>query len=196
MPAGAPASARAAWVRSGMLQTPSSSRQISGVDLATRRTIAFDRIQQLIAGSDDQARRAFRRYFVTQALTVGLAAITPCLIFLAKDNPRNELLNWLQIFVPALAATAAAVSHIFRWREDGVRQRTLAEAVRSLLWRFQTRAGEFGVDLTEDQALDRLVVKVDEVNLQSVARWSAAQLAETPAPTGDKAKSAPAAAHQ
>jgi hypothetical protein len=180
-----------------MLQIPSSSRATGGVDLATRRQFAFDRIQQLIAGADDQARRAFRRYFVTQALTVGLAAITPCLIFLAKDNPRNELLNWLQIFIPALAAIAAAVSHIFRWREEGVRQTTLAEAIRSLLWRFQTRSGEFGSqELTEDQALDRLVVKVDEVNLQSVARWSAAQLVDTPVGAGDKTKSAPTPAHE
>jgi Protein of unknown function (DUF4231) len=178
-----------------MLQTPSSPRP-AGVDLATRRQIALDRIQQLIARSDEMASRALRNYYVFQALTVGLAAITPCLIFLAKDNPRSELLNWLQIFFPALAAIAAGVTHIFRWREDGVRYTTLGEVIRSLLWRFQTRAGEFGLDLTEDQALDRLVVKVDEVNLQSVARWSAAQVAEAPAATPEQARGAPATANQ
>jgi hypothetical protein len=179
-----------------MLQTPSSSRT-TGVDLVTRRQIAFDRVQELIARSDELARLAFRNYYVAQALTVGLAAITPCLIFLAKDNPRNELLNWLQIFFPALAAIAAGVTSIFRWREDGVRHTTLSEVIRSLFWRFQTRSGEFGADLTEDQARDRLVVKVDEVNLQSVARWSAAQVAEAPAATtADRAHPAPASAHE
>jgi hypothetical protein len=68
-----------------------------------------------------------------------------------------------------------------------VRYTSLAEVISSVLWRFQTRAGEFssssGAGVSDEQALDQLVVKVDEVNLQSVARWSAAQVAEAPAAT-------------
>jgi hypothetical protein len=167
-----------------MLQTVGGPRSAGG-DLGTRLQVALDRIEQLITRSDLQGSRALRRYQVAQALTVGLAAITPCLIVLAKDNPKNELLNWLQLFFPAIAAIAAGVTHIFRWREDAVRHTSLAEVIRSLLWRFQTRAGEFSpaAGVTEEQALDKLVVKVDEVNLQSVARWSAAQVAEAPAAT-------------
>ena len=149
-------------------------------DLASRLEVPLDRIEQLISRSDLQAARALRSYHVAQALTVGLAAITPCLIVLAKENPKNGLLNWLQLFFPAIAAIAAGVTHIFRWREDAVRYTSLSEVIRSLLWRFQTRAGEFSPDagVTDEQALDQLVVKVDEVNLQSVARWSAAQVPE------------------
>src|SRR5579859_3667332 len=166
-----------------MLQTVGGPRSAGG-DLATRLKVALDRIERLIARSDAQASRALRSYHIAQALTVGLAAITPCLIILAKDNPKNELLNWLQLFFPAIAAIAAGVTHIFRWREDAVRFTSLGEVIRSLLWRFQTRAGEFGSGVGDEQALDLLVVKVDEVNLQSVARWSAAQVAEAPAATG------------
>jgi hypothetical protein len=165
-----------------MLQTQGSPRT-TGADLPTRLKLAVDRIEQLIAHGDAQAARAIRNYHVAQALTVGLAAITPCLIVLAKENPNNQLLNWLQLFFPAIAAIAAGVTHIFRWREDAVRYTSLSEVIHSLLWRFQTRAGEFGAGVTNEQALDRLVVKVDEVNLQSVARWSAAQVAEAPAAT-------------
>src|ERR1700730_8829154 len=143
-----------------MLQTQGGPRP-PGSDLAPRLKLAIDRIQQLIAHGEAQGERALRRYHIAQALTVGLAAITPCLIVLAKENPRNELLNWLQLFFPALAAVAAGVSHIFRWREDAVRYTNLAEAIRSQLWRFQTRSGEFGPLLDEGQALDRLVVHVD-----------------------------------
>lgn len=160
-----------------MLQAPPSPRSAGG-DLATRRQIALERIQQLIATSEERAARAWRNYYVVQGLTVGLAAITPCLIILAKESPGNGLLNWLQLFVPALAAVAAAVSHVFRWREDAVRHVNLAEAIRSKFWRFETRSGEFGGSLDDGQALDQLVVQVDGLNLQSVARWSAAQLAE------------------
>jgi hypothetical protein len=178
-----------------MLQTPSSSRSTGG-DLATRRQIALDRIQELISRCDEHGRKAMRNYYVLQALTIGLAAITPCLIVLAKENPKNELFNWMQLFFPAIAAIAAGVTHIFRWREDAVRYISLGEVIRSLLWRFQTRAGEFGASLTDEQALDHLVVKVDEVNLQSVARWSAAQSAEAAASTGADSHPATATAHQ
>ncbi len=153
-----------------MLQTPNTPRS-PGVDLATRRQLALDRIQQLIAACEERAARAWRNYYVFQGLTVGLAAITPCLIVLAKESPNNGLLNWLQLFFPALAAIAAGLGHIFRWREDGVRQTGLAEAIRSKLWRYQPRSGEY-----------QLVVHVDALNRQSVARWSSAQLADAPPP--------------
>ena len=171
-----------------MLQTQGGPRS-AGSDLAPRLKVALDRIELLIARGDAHAARALRRYHVAQGLTVGLAAITPCLIILAKENPGNGLLNWLQLFFPAIAAIAAGVTHIFRWREDAVRYTSLTEVIRSLLWRFQTRTGEFGqsqsqgAGVTDEQALDQLVVKVDEVNLQSVARWSAAQVAEAPVAT-------------
>ena len=162
-----------------MLQTPPSSRS-AGVDLATRRQIALERIQNLITSCEERAARAWRNYYVSQGLTVGFAAITPCLIVLAKESPNSWLLNWLQLFFPAIAAIAAGVGHIFHWRENGVRQTNLAEGIRSKLWRYQTRSGEFGAALDESQALDQLVVQVDVLNLQSVARWSSAQLADAP----------------
>jgi hypothetical protein len=179
-----------------MLQTQGGPRPVGG-DLAPRLKLAIDRIEQLIAHGEAQGARALRSYHIAQALTVGLAAITPCLIVLAKDNPKNEVLNWLQLFFPAIAAIAAGVTHIFRWREDAVRFTSLAEAIRSLLWRFQTRAGEFspGAGVTDEQALDQLVVKVDQVNLQSVARWSAAQVAEAPAATAPSRRATAGAEH-
>src|SRR4051794_40097196 len=131
-----------------MLQVPTRS---GATDLTSRRQIALDRINQLIATYELHARRALRNHYVLQGLTIALAAITPCLIFLAKDNPRNELLNWLQLFFPALAAVSAGLGHIFKWREDGVRYTSLAEGIRSQLWRYQTRSGELGGSLTEEQ---------------------------------------------
>ena len=172
-----------------MLQAPNNPRS-PGVDVATRRQIAMDRIQQLIASCEERAARAWRNYYVVQGLTVGLAAITPCLIILAKESPTSWLLNWLQLFSPALAAIAAGIGHIFRWREDGVRQTGLAEAIRSKLWRYQTRSGEFGSGLDDGQALDQLVVQVDGLNLRSVARWSSAQLADAP-PSAETASPRP-----
>jgi len=160
-------------------------------DLASRRQFALDRIQQLIVDSQVRAQRAWRSYFTLQGLTVGLAAITPCLIVLAKENPNNGVLNWLQLFTPAFAAIAAGLSHVFRWREDAVRFTNLVETIRSQLWRFQTRAGEFAPELTDEEALSRLVVAVDELNLQSVARWSSTQLADTGASPGADAPAAP-----
>jgi hypothetical protein len=176
-----------------MLQVPPRA---SSTDFTSRRQIALERIQQLIAHYELLARRAFRNYYGLQGLTIGLAAITPCLIALAKDNPRNEVLNWLQLFFPALAALAAGLVHVFKFREDGVRYRTLVEGLRSQLWRYQTRTGDLTIALTEDQALDRLVQNVDGLNLQSVATWGADQLAgdqpEKPKPTDAPKTAAPA----
>ena len=172
-----------------MLQTVGGPRPTGG-DLATRLKVALDRIEQLIARSDALAQRALRNYHIAQAVTIGLAAITPCLIVLAKENPKNELLNWLQLFFPAIAAIAAGGGHIFHWRENGVRQTNLAEGIRSKLWRYQTRSGEFGGALDEGQALDQLVVQVDGLNLRSVARWSSAQLADAP-PSAETASPRP-----
>jgi hypothetical protein len=174
-----------------MLQTPGSPL-LTGVDLATRLKIAVDRIQQLVARSEAQAMRDWRNYHLAQGFTIGLAAITPCLIVLAKENPSSGVLNWLQLFFPAIAAIAAGLTHVFRWREDAVRHTSLAEAIRGLLWRFQTRAGEFGAGVTDEQALDQLVVKVDETNLRSLARWGAAQVSEDAA--ASTATSRPASA--
>ena len=161
-----------------MLETPERSRSISGdAALPQRRQLALDRLNELMLGADQRAQRAWRYYYGLQLLTIGLAAITPCLIVLARESPQNGLLNWLQLFFPAIAAIAAGASHIFHWREDGVRYTGLRESIRSQLWRFQTRSGAFHPSLTEDQALDLLVTNVDELNLRMVAQWSATQLA-------------------
>lgn len=157
---------------------PSQGLSSGSSGVSARRQLALDRIQQLVSDSQARAAQSWRNYHVAQGLTVGLAAITPCLIVLAKENPGNGVLNWLQLFFPAIAAIAAGVTHLYRWREDGVRFTGLAESIRSQLWRYQTRSGEFGGALSDEQALDRLVVQVDNLNLQSVARWSSLQLAD------------------
>jgi len=161
-------------------------------DLDGRRGVALERTESLIAQSEARARQAWRNYYSLQVLTVGLAAITPCLIFLAKDNPRNDVLNWLQLFFPALAALCAGASHIFHWREDGVRNTQLAESLRSALWHFQTRTGDIPPSLTDEQALDHLVTRIDELHLRAVAAWSADRLA----PVTAEARSARARTEQ
>jgi hypothetical protein len=163
--------------------------QAAASDFNARRQLALNRINDLIATYELRAGRALRNHYVLTGLTIGLAAITPCLIVLAKESPNNGLLNWLQLFFPAIAAISAGLSNVFKWREDGVRYTTLAEGIRSQLWRYQTRAGDLGATLTEDQALDRLVVNVDELNLQSLAQWSSSQLA-APEKPGSRAAGA------
>lgn len=66
-----------------MLQVPSPS---AAADFNSRRQLALDRINELIAAYDQLARRASRNHYVLQGLTIGLAAITPCLIVLAKKS--------------------------------------------------------------------------------------------------------------
>src|ERR1700704_692559 len=95
-----------------MLQAAPGAHSAS-VDFGTRQRIALERIQQLISSCEERAHRAWRNYYVFQGLTIGLAAITPCLIVLAKESPSSWLLNWLQLFFPALAAIAAGTRHNF-----------------------------------------------------------------------------------
>jgi hypothetical protein len=164
------------WRRIGgmvMFDVPSDTG-----DLRARQQIALDRITQLTVTADRRSSRDFHHYFGLQMLTIALAALTPCLIFLARDDPQNDIINWLQLFFPALAAVTAGLTHLFRWREDGVLYANLAESMRGQLWQFQTRSGEYANDLSEEQALDRLVTRVDALNLQSVARWASDQLTD------------------
>jgi len=161
-----------------MIETQTPSR-----DLASRSQVALDRIHTLVSTCDERGKRAWRNHYRLQVASIGLAAITPCLIILAKESPNNVVFNWLQLFFPAIAAICVGASHIFRWREDGVRYTSLAESIRSQLWRYQTRTGEYPATLSDDQALDVLVTHVDELNLKSVANWSATQLASAEATT-------------
>jgi hypothetical protein len=147
------------------------------LDFEARRSLALNRTQELITRSELRARDAWRSFYGLQVLTVGLAAITPCLIFLAKANPQNSLLEWLQLFFPALAAVSAGASHIFRWREDGVRNRQLAESLRSELWHYETRTADCPPSLNDDDALDHLVTRIDALVLQEVSQWGTEQLA-------------------
>ena len=147
------------------------------LDFDTRRSVALSRTQELITRSELRAREAWRSFYALQVLTIALAAITPCLIFLAKGNPQNNILEWLQLFFPALAAVSAGASHVFRWREDGVRNRQLAETLRSELWHYETRTAECPPSLKDDEALDHLVMRIDALVLQEVSQWGAEQLA-------------------
>ena len=156
-------------------------------DFGARQHTALGRVDDLIAHSHERARHARRWYYTLQGATIGLAAITPCLILIAQGN--NGFLQWLSAFVPAFAAIAAGLSHIFNWRQDGVRSTALEASLRSERWRYQTRTGDYGVSLTDEQALDHLVTQVDTLNLHAVAEWSAEQLA-TPATTASPPKEA------
>jgi hypothetical protein len=174
-----------------MLQASPGAQSTDSNDHDGRRQVALDRIQLLLARTELGTARAWKFYYWLQGLTVGLAALTPCLIVLAKENPNNGVLNWLQLFFPAIAAIAAGLSHIFHWREDAVRFTTLGEAIRSELWRFQTRTGEFA-GTSEEQALNVLVTQVDDLNLKSLAQWAAVETSQV-TPLATAAKAAPAA---
>src|SRR5689334_15731039 len=93
-----------------MTQAPVRPSAQSG-DLVNRQ-LPLERIQALTTQYDDRGRHAFRNYYVLQGLTIGFAAVTPCLIFLANDNPNNKVFEWLQLFLPALAAITAGMSHV------------------------------------------------------------------------------------
>jgi hypothetical protein len=173
-----------------MLQASPGAWSTDSTDHDGRRQVALDRIQLLLARTELSAARAWKYYYWLQALTVGLAALTPCLIVLAKETG-SGVLNWLQLFFPAIAAIAAGLSHIFHWREDAVRFTSLGETISSQLWRFQTRTGEFA-GTSDEQALNTLVTQVDDLNLRSLAQWAAAETAQVAAPAAPT-KAAPAA---
>ena len=159
------------------------------LDRDQHRQLALGRTHELIDFYEARANKDWRNYYTLQILTIGLAAITPCLIAVANANPKNGLLTWLELFFPAGAAIAAGVGHVFRWREDGLRYSRAREALRGLLWRFETRTAQFGPSLDENQALDRLVTLADQLNLQVITERSAEQrtvsvAASAPGPAG------------
>ncbi len=154
-----------------------------------RQHAALWHVDELIVHCHTRAANARRWYYMLQATTIALAAITPCLILIAEGN--SGFLQWLSAFVPAGAAVTAGLSHIFNWQQDGVRYTALEASLRSERWQYETRTGAYGVTLTDEQALDHLVTQVDALNLHAVAAWSAEQLA-APTATASPPKDGPA----
>jgi hypothetical protein len=52
----------------------------------------------------------------------------------------------------------------------------LVEALRGELWHFQTRTGACGPALTEEEAIDQLVTRVNALHLRAVAQRSTDRL--------------------
>lgn len=155
-------------------------------EFTARQQAALERVDELITHAHGRARTAGRWYYALQSAAIVLAAITPCLILIAQGN--SGFLQWVSAFAPAFAAVSAGLSHVFDWRQESVRCTTLEESIRSERWRYMTRTGDYGPTLTNDQALDHLVTRVDQINVHAVAEWSAEQLA-TSAPASSAASS-------
>jgi len=97
------------------------------------------RINSLIAQYELGARRRGANYYVLQGLTIGLAAITPCLIVLAKENRATSTELAAVVLSGCRRNFGLPRPHLNARRRRPLP--SLVEGVRSQLWRFQTRAG-------------------------------------------------------
>jgi hypothetical protein len=137
-------------------------------DLQKRQGEALERCERQIAWYDEHAQRSWWLQNGFQVATVVLGALTP-LILIDKDFAQH---NPILVAIPAaLASVVAAINGIFKWREDGVRFGYIREALKSELIKFKTRTAEYGTDLTDEQALDKFVTRIEQLAMSEVTEW-------------------------
>jgi hypothetical protein len=102
-----------------------------------------------------------------------LSGAAPVLV-LFTDLPKP-----VQALPAALAALAAGVAASFHWHEDAVRWAATRELLKSELRQFRTGAAHYGSNLTQAQALDAFVTRVETIVVGELSSWQ--QLEQKPA---------------
>jgi hypothetical protein len=100
-----------------------------------------------------------------------LSALTPVLILW------SEIPKPLQALPAGIASIAAALSAVFRWRENWVLRAHTSEALKRELVKFKARASEaYQVDIEDQKALNNFVTRIESLSMNELSEWRILQL--------------------
>jgi uncharacterized protein DUF4231 len=72
----------------------------------------------------------------------------------------------------------ASISAFFHWRESWIRRSETAEALKSEKAKYETRtSSNYAVTLSDQQALENFVLKIEFITSNEVSQWRALALA-------------------
>lgn len=132
-----------------------------------RREIALKRCNEQIKWYEDHASHARILYRAFQSAVVILGGLTPVLALWSEEVSRG-----VQALPAALAAIVAGISGFWRWQENWIRFGYTAEALKSELVKFETRATEaYRASLNEEQALENFVIRIEDLAIGEVSEW-------------------------
>jgi hypothetical protein len=133
-----------------------------------RHEQAVQRCQEMIAWYDKTKVTQRELYRWSQILAVVLSGLTPILILW------NELPKPLQALPAALAAIVTALNGIFQWKDNYTRFAYTGEALKSELFKFQTRTTvDYARDVDDQQALENFVYRIEQLRENEVTDWRA-----------------------
>jgi hypothetical protein len=156
-------------------------------DMAEARRVALEYWQTQYEFYVKHARRQKHLFFVSQTLTVVLAALTPVLILGASEA--TVIPGWIQALPAALAAVTAGLSGTFRWQRNWAVFSESTQLLKSEYVKFMTQAtleyqSSPGDRESERNATSRFVQRVSSIALSETTEWREQLLtADNPANT-------------
>ena len=144
---------------------------LSTDDNKARKQVVLDDCKTMIAWYDKNKRTARIFFYVSQVCTIVLSALSPILILW------NEVPKPIQALPAAIASIAAALSAVFRWRENWVLRAHTSEALKRELVKFKARASEaYRADLDDQKVLDNFVTNIESLSMKELSEWRVLQL--------------------
>ena len=134
--------------------------------LPTRREKALQRYQDEIEWYERVKTRQRRLHYLLQVSIIVFSGLTPLLI-LIDGTPKV-----LQALPAAVAGMLTALNATFRAHENYARFAFVLEALKSEKFKFETRSTQdYGVNVDEQAALERLVGRMEELLINEVTDW-------------------------
>jgi hypothetical protein len=139
-------------------------------------------------------RYTTRRYYIlSQILIATLSGLTPILVLIERDeslkammpNPLKIALTWAMLISPGIAAVLATTSTLFKFQEEWIQAKKTAESLEALREEFLlgaspayqiTATATDAKILQRKKALENFIIKVNELHLNQIDRWSSLQL--------------------
>lgn len=130
-----------------------------------KRVKAIDRYKSQVEWYEKTKTDARRWFYWGQTVVVILTGIAPLVILATEWKP-------LQALFPAVASIVAGLLGIWQLQDSWQRRAIALEALKSEFAKFDTRSGEdYRPPVTEDQAIERFVLKTEEIVGNEVAEW-------------------------
>lgn len=140
--------------------------EMSESDFAQREMEALNRCDRQIRYYQNLAKKNRFYFHTAQASIIVLSGLTPILILL------TDLPGALKALPSALSTIASGLLGVFQWKECYIRMGYTAEALVSERLRYMTRTThDYSSSLTNNEALDRFITKIENITLEEVADW-------------------------
>lgn len=134
-----------------------------------------DRIQAQINWHSDKANRNKTHYYLAEIITLGAGALIPVInVFDVLSNP--NLIRILSAALAALAVFSSGISKLYKFQENWLNFRALAEALRREKELYSYHVGDY--ESQSDRRQKLLVERVENMLASATSQFVSIQRAE------------------